>query len=53
MMYKEYLTGVEYMNMSEDMGHTGLRQFKSHLSVHEFWRKYICTYTKAEEGIAP
>jgi hypothetical protein len=48
MMYKDYLPDVEYMNMSEDMGHPGLRQFKAHLSVHEFWRKYICTFTKAE-----
>jgi hypothetical protein len=49
MMYKEYLSGAEYMNISEDMGHPGLRQFKAHLSRHEFWRKYIVTFTGAEE----
>ncbi|GHV47322.1 hypothetical protein AGMMS49546_36820 [Spirochaetia bacterium] len=48
MMYKTCLTGVEYMNLNEDMGSMGLRLFKSHLSVHELWPKYICTYTKAE-----
>jgi hypothetical protein len=45
-MFKEYLPGVEYMNLNEDMGNEGLRRFKSHLSVHELWPKYLCTYTK-------
>jgi hypothetical protein len=44
MMFKERLTGVEYMNISEDMGHLGLRRFKQLLSVHELWRKYIVTF---------
>jgi hypothetical protein len=46
MMFKEYLGGVEYMNINEDMGNKGLRQFKAHLSAHQLWRKYLCTYTK-------
>jgi hypothetical protein len=50
MMYKTCLTGVEYMNLNEDMGSMGLRLFKSHLSAHELWPKYICTYTKSGEG---
>jgi hypothetical protein len=37
--------GLEYMNINEDMGSPGLRLFKSHLSVHELWPKYICTFT--------
>jgi hypothetical protein len=47
-MYRDYLSGVEYMNMSEDMGHEGLRRFKRLLSPHELWRKYIVTYSLAE-----
>jgi len=43
-MYKHHLTDVEYMNISEDMGHQGLRRFKKLLSVHELWHKYIVTY---------
>jgi hypothetical protein len=45
-MFKDNLTGVEYMNINEDMGNMGLRQFKTHLSAHKKWRKYLCTYTK-------
>jgi hypothetical protein len=41
----EILKGLEYLNINEDMGSPGLRLFKSHLSVHELWPKYICTYT--------
>jgi hypothetical protein len=48
-MFRDYLGDVEYMNINEDMGSMGLRLFKSHLSVHELWPKYICTYTKAED----
>lgn len=46
MMAKNYLPGVEYWNMNEDMGNMGLRMFKRHLGVYELWRKYICTFTK-------
>jgi hypothetical protein len=48
-MFRDYLTGVEYMNINEDMGSPGLRLFKSHLSVHELWPKYICTYTRSND----
>jgi hypothetical protein len=44
-MFRDHLTGVEYMNINEDMGSPGLQLFKSHLSAHELWPKYICTYT--------
>lgn len=47
-MFKERLPGVEYMNMSEDMGHLGLRRFKRLLSAHELWRKYIVTFDPTE-----
>jgi hypothetical protein len=43
---RDYLEGVEYLNLNEDMGSPGLRLFKSHLSAHELWPKYICTFTK-------
>jgi hypothetical protein len=39
--------GVEYLNINEDMGSPGLRLFKSHLSAHELWPKYICTFSAA------
>lgn len=45
-MFKDYLGGVECMNINEDMGNKGLRQFKAHLSAHQLWRKYLCIYTK-------
>jgi hypothetical protein len=53
MIVKMYYTDVEYLNINEDMGSSGLRMFKSHLSVHEYWRKYACTYIekKGERGI--
>jgi hypothetical protein len=44
MMFKEHLTDVEYMNISEDMGHQGLQRFKRLLSTYELWRKYIVTF---------
>ncbi|MDR1904737.1 MAG: phosphatidylglycerol lysyltransferase domain-containing protein [Treponema sp.] len=47
MMVKTYLSGAEYLNLGEDMGKKGLRIFKTHLGVHEMWRKYVCTYTRA------
>jgi hypothetical protein len=43
-MSKNYLTDVEYINLNEDMGHQGIRQFKKLLSAHEMWHKYIVTY---------
>jgi hypothetical protein len=48
-MFKEYLTGIEYMNMNDEMGNTGLRQFKMHLSAHELWKRNICTFTRKGE----
>jgi hypothetical protein len=50
MLFKSCLPEVEYMNLNEDMGSPGLRLFKSHLSAYELWPKYICTYTKIDEG---
>ena len=43
-MYTEYIKDCEYMNISEDMGHEGLRQFKKLLSSYELWHKHIVTY---------
>jgi hypothetical protein len=45
-MFKDYLTGVEYMNMAEDLGDPGLRIFKSKLSSHEFLQRHVCTFTR-------
>jgi hypothetical protein len=49
-MFKEYLNDVEYMNMNDEMGNLGLRQFKVHLSAHELWKRNFCTYTKREQN---
>jgi hypothetical protein len=46
---KMYFSGVEYLNNGQDMGKAGLRIFKKHLSAHELWKKYLCTFTKAGE----
>jgi hypothetical protein len=48
-MFKEYLTGIKYMNMNDEMGNTGLRQFKVHLSAHELWKKNTCTFIRKGE----
>jgi hypothetical protein len=45
-MVETHLSGAEYLNLGEDMGKRGLRMFKTHLGVHEMWRKYVCTYTE-------
>jgi hypothetical protein len=37
---------VVSLNLNEDMGKEGLRQFKRHLGVYEHYRKYLCTYKK-------
>jgi hypothetical protein len=50
MMVKMYFMENKYFNISEDMGNMGLRMFKAHLGAHELWRKYFCTFTKAEQG---
>jgi hypothetical protein len=34
------------LNLNEDMGKEGLRQFKRHLGIYEHYRKYLCTYKK-------
>jgi hypothetical protein len=47
-MFSTYITDAEYMEINDDMGHQGLRQFKSHLSVYEFWRKYYCVFSRVE-----
>jgi hypothetical protein len=53
MIAKMYYADVKYLNINEDMGSPGLRMFKSHIGVHELWRKYLCTYTakKEKQGI--
>jgi hypothetical protein len=43
-MCENYLTDIEYINVDEDMGHQGLRNFKRLLGSHELWHKYIVTY---------
>jgi hypothetical protein len=45
---KEKLSGIEFLNINEDMGKEGLRRFKKHLGAHELWRKYLCTFIKKE-----
>jgi hypothetical protein len=50
MIVKMYFSDVEYLNINEDMGNQGLRQFKAHLSAYDLWRKYGCTFTKVVEG---
>jgi hypothetical protein len=44
---RDYLSGVEYFNIGEDMGNPGLRMFKKHLGTHELWKKYFCHFIKA------
>jgi hypothetical protein len=39
-------TGIEYINNGPDMGKSGLRQFKQHLSGHTMLRKHLCTFEK-------
>jgi hypothetical protein len=46
MMFKDYLSDVEYMNMAEDLGDPGLRTFKRKLSAHELWERHICTFSR-------
>jgi hypothetical protein len=46
MMFKDYISGIEYMNMAEDLGDSGLRTFKRKLSAHELWKRYICTFSR-------
>jgi hypothetical protein len=48
MMVKMYLSDVEYINISSDMGKQGLRTFKKHLGSYELWPKYLCILTKKE-----
>jgi hypothetical protein len=45
-MVKEYLSGIEYINVNEDMGKASLRFFKRRLSAYELWPKYVCTYRR-------
>ncbi|MDR0721163.1 MAG: hypothetical protein LBF75_00010 [Treponema sp.] len=50
MIVKMYFSDVACLNINEDMGNAGLRLFKAHLGIHELWRKYSCTFTRAIEG---
>ena len=43
-IYRDFIKDVEYMNLSEDMGHQGLRRFKKLLSPFELWHKYTVNY---------
>jgi hypothetical protein len=45
-MVKECLSGIEYINVNEDMGKASLRFFKRRLSAYELWPKYVCTYRR-------
>jgi hypothetical protein len=42
-MAKDFLRGVEFLNNGYDMGKSGLRTFKRHLSVHRMMKKYLVT----------
>jgi hypothetical protein len=44
-----YFRDVEFINIDEDLGNTGLRMFKSHLGVYSLWRKYTLHYARKEE----
>jgi hypothetical protein len=48
-MAKTLFAPVEYLNLNEDMGNEGIRQFKRHLGVYSQQRKYICTFTNRDE----
>jgi hypothetical protein len=48
-MFRDYLNGVEYMNINDEMGNAGLRQFKVHLSAHDLWKRNFCTYLRKED----
>jgi hypothetical protein len=48
MIVKIHFPDLEYLNINEDMGNKGLRQFKAHLSAHDLWRKYTCTFMRKE-----
>lgn len=43
---KKYNDDSLYLNLNEDMGHKGIRMFKSHLGKYELWNNYICTFEK-------
>lgn len=43
-----YFRDVDYINIDEDLGNTGLRMFKSHLGTYTQWRKHILYYDKQE-----
>ncbi|MDR2767759.1 MAG: phosphatidylglycerol lysyltransferase domain-containing protein [Treponema sp.] len=45
-LVKKYLRDAEYINVGADMGIAGLRHFKGHLSEHEVWKNYFCTYQR-------
>lgn len=47
MVVQTYVSDVEYLNLSEDMGNMGLRNFKKHIGAHELWKKHLCVFTKA------
>jgi hypothetical protein len=47
---REYLQGVEYFNIGEDMGNLGLRTFKKHMGLHELWKKYLCVFKRKDVG---
>jgi hypothetical protein len=48
-MAKEQLNMVKYMNMNDDMGNTGLRQFKTHLSAYRLLHRQICEFTRTKK----
>jgi hypothetical protein len=47
---RDFLLGTEigYINNGPDMGKSGLRQFKQHLSAYTMLRKYLCTFEKRQ-----
>jgi hypothetical protein len=48
LIVKDHLSSVEYINLGEDMGKEGLRNFKQHLSIHELLKKNCCNFSKRE-----
>jgi hypothetical protein len=44
-----YFRDVNFINIDEDLGNTGLRMFKSHLGTYTQWRKYTLYYDKTGE----
>jgi hypothetical protein len=48
-MVEMYFLDVDYLNINEDMGNTGLRLFKTRLGKYTPGYKYICTFMRKSD----